>query len=55
MHVRGRPLFHTKVTGENLFSAVKDFWKELNSPKYVSLTSSQNVTSNIPDTPYEHN
>ena len=55
MHVRGRPLFHTKVPAENLSSAVKDFWKELNSPEYVSLTSSQNVTSNIPDTPYEHN
>ena len=55
MHVRGRPLFHTKVPAENLSSAVKDFWKELNSPEYVSLTSSQNVTSNISDTPYEHN
>ena len=41
MHVRGRPLFHTKVPGEDLQAAVKDFWQELNESSYVnkSLTS----------------
>ena len=41
MHVRGKPLFHTKVPGEDLKAAVYDFWQELNEASYVnkSLTS----------------
>ena len=44
LHVRGKPLFSTKVPGEDLQAAVKDFWQELNSSEYVSTTTSLNVT-----------
>ena len=41
MNVRNKPLFHTKVPGEDLQAAVYDFWQELNESSYVdkSLTS----------------
>ena len=31
MHNRGKPLFHTKVSGDYLVKAVRDYWEELNS------------------------
>ena len=43
MHIRGRPLFPTKIPAADLQAAVKDFWQELNSSEYVSAISSMNV------------
>jgi radical SAM superfamily enzyme YgiQ (UPF0313 family) len=53
MHVRGTPMFETKVQKETLTSAVKDFWLELNSTEYTTKTQSINL-SNEPGLPYEH-
>ena len=43
MHMRGKPLFPTKVPGEDLEAAVKDFWLELNPSKYTNSLSSMNA------------
>jgi len=43
MHIRGRPLFKTKVKGEDLQAAVKDFWLELNPKKYTNAMTSINI------------
>ena len=53
MHVRGTPMFETKVQKESLTSAVKDFWLELNSTEYTTNTQSINL-SKEPELPYEH-
>ena len=44
MHIRGRPLFPTKIPAADLESAVKDFWSEVNSTDYVSARSSMNIS-----------
>jgi len=50
MHVRGKPLFKTKIPAEKLKAAVKDFWLEINSKEYTSKTQSINLES----MPFEH-
>ncbi len=54
MHVRGTPMFETKVQKETLTSAVKDFWLELNSEEYTKSTQSINLSKTQIDLPYEH-
>ena len=44
MHMRGRPLFPTKIPAADLESAVKDFWLEVNSTDYVNARSSMNIS-----------
>jgi radical SAM superfamily enzyme YgiQ (UPF0313 family) len=44
MHIRGRPLFPTKIPAADLEAAVKDFWLEVNSSEYVDTRSSMNIT-----------
>jgi len=44
MHMRGRPLFPTKIPAADLESAVKDFWSEVNSTDYVNARSSMNIS-----------
>ena len=44
MHIRGRPLFPTKIPAADLEAAVKDFWLEVNSTDYVSTRSSMNIS-----------
>ena len=43
MHIRGRPLFPTKIPAADLEAAVKDFWEEVNSSEYVDTRSSMNI------------
>ena len=43
MHIRGRPLFPTKIPAADLEAAVKDFWLEVNSSEYVDTRSSMNI------------
>ena len=45
MHVRGKPMFYTKVPKETLASAVKDFWLELNPSEYTKSTQSINLSA----------
>ena len=45
MHFRGLPLFYTKVPGEKLQAAVKDFWAELNGEDYIRALSSISAAS----------
>ena len=43
MHTRGLPIFKTKVPGEKLAQAVKDFWQELNPSSHVKTSKSVRV------------
>jgi radical SAM superfamily enzyme YgiQ (UPF0313 family) len=45
MHFRGRPLFNTRVPGEKLHAAVKEFWLELNPKAYTNASQSMRVES----------
>ena len=45
MQFRGLPLFYTKVPGEKLRTAVKDFWEELNGEHYIRALSSVSAAS----------
>lgn len=43
MNVRNKPLFQTKVPGEDLRAAVHDFWEELNESSYVEKSNQHAV------------
>ena len=43
MHTRGLPIFKTKVPGEKLAHAVKEFWQELNPSTHVETSKTVRV------------
>ena len=46
MHNRGKPLFHTRIPGDYLIKASRDFWEELNSLSLQNEIESMHVDSN---------
>ena len=43
MDTRAIPVFKTKVPGEKLTAAVKDFWLELNDTRYTKESMESNL------------
>ena len=45
MQPRGRPLFKTKIPGDRLQMAVREFWQELNAPEYTASKMQHSISS----------